>query len=157
MCLCHANPIFSLCSKMPLHFCTKVALTFLCEFQHKVCTETLRTRPPFKSRMNVFISRRGLYPERLSFRGPSVFCDIYTGFCPLHSVHGSMLTVTQYASPFVFIAAPHLAGNHEGWLWLWVASCFSSCTDDVLHPWQLFDATYVHQSKCITSFDCVLL
>lgn len=33
----------------------------------------------------------------------------------------------------------------------------SPCTDDVLHPWQLFDATYVHQSQRIASFDCVLL
>lgn len=98
------------------------------------------------------------------FRRPSIFFDIYTDFCLLQSVCSSVLTVTYCAFPFVFIATT-LQGNHsapshpEPWrMALTVrASCLSSCTDDVLHPWQAFDVPYVYQSKCITSFDWILL
>lgn len=91
-------------------------------------------------------------------RGPSVFFDTYMGFCPLPSVHNSTPTRAYHASPSVFIpGAPTSPRNCEGWPQSRAASCFPSCSDDVLHPWQLSDAPHVHQSKCITSFDCVLL
>lgn len=57
-------------------------------------------------------------------------------------------------SAFQAITVPWTMKDNYEWC---MAFYFPWCTDDLLNPWQASDFPCVSQSKCITSFDYILL